>query len=136
MDEQAVLKVLIPLIVEVTRADPAEIHMASGLMSDLGAASLDLLDLSFLIEERFAIRLEADEFTVQVQADLPGGGYEHNGFLTEPALAALRRALPEIPPDKFAGPMRRMEIPSVLTVGVFVHLIQRKLSAKEALTSA
>jgi len=132
MDEAEILQALTPLIVEVTRAAPEEIRVDSCLMTDLGAASLDLLDLSFLIEERFGIRLEADEFTSQAQAGLPGGVLEHDGFLTEEGLAALRRFLPEVPPQKLAGPMRRTEIPTVLTVAVFVHLIQRKRAEKEA----
>jgi acyl carrier protein len=131
MDEAAILEALKPLIVEVTRADPDEIRLESGLMTDLGAASLDLLDLSFLIEERFAIRLEADEFTGQIQAAVPGGVYEHNGFLTPEAMAALRRFMPEVPAARLATPLRRTEIPGVLTVGVFVHLIQRKLASRE-----
>lgn len=137
MDDTEILAALTPLVVEVTRADFAEIRMESCLMTDLGAASLDLLDLSFLIEERFAIRLEADEFTSQVAASVPGGVYERpDGFLTNEGLAVLRSYLPEIPAQKLAGPMRRTEIPSVLTVGVFVHLIQRKLAEKEVQTHA
>ena len=130
MDEQTVLEALKPLIAEVTRVELETIRMESGLMTDLGAASLDLLDLSFLIEERFDIRLEADEFTSHAQARLPDGVYEFNGYLTEAALGALRELMPEVPPEKLRSPMRRTEIPSVLTVGVFVHLIQRKLNAR------
>ena len=47
MDEARILEALTPLIVEVTRAAPEEIRLNSGLMTDLGAASLDLLDLSY-----------------------------------------------------------------------------------------
>jgi acyl carrier protein len=136
MDEAEVLAALTPLVVEVTRADPSEIHMESCLMTDLGAASLDLLDLSFLIEERFGIRLEADEFTRQVRASVPGGVFEHDGYFTTDGLAALRRFLPEVPAQKLAGPLRQTEIPLVLTVGVFVHLVQRKLAEKETTAHA
>ena len=99
-------------------------------MMDLGAESLDLLDLSFLIEETFGIRLEADEFTRQARQRIPGGAYEKDGYLTGEALVELRRALPEIEPRKLAGPLRRMDLPSILNVSVFVHLIQRKLAEK------
>jgi acyl carrier protein len=136
MDEAEVLAALTPLVVEVTRADPAEIRMESCLMTDLGAASLDLLDLSFLIEERFGIRLEADEFTRQVEATVPGGIFEHDGFFTADGLAALRGFLPEVPAQKLAGPLRQTEIPSILTVGVFVHLVQRKIAEKETMNHA
>ena len=100
------------------------------LMENLGAESLDLLDLSFLIEERFGITIGSHEFEDQAKARLPGGVYEKEGFLTPEALVELRRALPEIPPARLVPGLRKLELPSLLTVSVFVHLIQRKLAEK------
>ena len=129
-DEREVFDRLAPLIVEVTGEPEEAIQMDSILSADLGAESLDLLDLSFLIEEEFGIVLEADEFESRAKARIPGGEYERDGHLTEAALAELRRALPEVPPQRLQAPLRKSELPSVLTVAVFVHLIQRKLAEK------
>jgi len=131
MTEPEVFEKLLPLIHEVTAAREEEIRMESNLMEDLGAASLDLLDLSFLIEETFGITLTGDEFERQVTARLEGGAYQENGFLTEPALTELRRLLPEVPAVKLQPPLARVALPGVLTVAVFVHLIQRKLAEAE-----
>jgi acyl carrier protein len=128
MTEQEVFEKLLPLIREVTAVREEEIRMESNLMEDLGAASLDLLDLSFLIEETFGITLTGDEFERQVSVRLEGGAYQENGFLTEPALAELRRLLPEVPPEKLQPPLARVALPSVLNVAAFLHLIQRKLA--------
>lgn len=133
MTDQEVLESLRPFIVEVTGARPADIRMDSVLMQDLGAESLDLLDLCFLIEERFHITIAPNEFEKQSRAHIPGGVYERDGFLTDQALAELRSALPEVDPRKLAPGLRKTELPSLLTVSVFVHLIQRKLAElKEA----
>ena len=131
MTEQEVFQKLRPLIREVTAVREDEIRMDSNLMEDLGAASLDLLDLSFLIEEAFGITLMADEFERQVTERLSGGAYQENGFLTEAALAELRRLLPEVPAAKLQPPLARVAVPSVLNVAVFVHLIERKLAKAE-----
>ena len=131
MTEQEVFAQLLPLIRETTGAREEQITMASGLMEDLGAESLDLLDLSFLIEETFGVTIEADAFERQASARIPGGVYERNGVLTEEALVELRKALPEVPPEKFASGMKKIEVPSVLNVAVFVHVIQRKLAEKD-----
>ena len=56
MTEQEIFEKLRPLVREVTGVPEEEIHMDSNFMEDLGAASLDLLDLSFLIEEASASR--------------------------------------------------------------------------------
>lgn len=128
MTEQEVFEKLMPLIREVTGARPDQIRMESGLMADLGAESIDLLDLSFLIEETFGVALEADGFEQQTGERLGGDAYEVDGVLTDAALADLREALPEVPAQKLSRGLKKIELPGVLTVAVFVHLIQRKLS--------
>jgi acyl carrier protein len=128
--EPDILETLRPLVKEVTGVPVERIHMEHVVMEDLGAESLDLLDLSFLIEERFGVTIGSHEFEDQAKARLPGGVYEKDGFLTPEALIELRKALPEIPPARLAPGLRKLELPSLLTVSVFMHLIQRKLAEK------
>jgi acyl carrier protein len=131
MREQEIFDKLFPLIREVTGAKPERISMRSGLMEDLGAESLDLLDLTFLIEEEFGVVIEANEFERRASARLNGAPYEKNGLLTDEALAELRRALPDIPPEKLSHPLPKQALPRLLNVAVFVHLIERKLALAE-----
>lgn len=131
MTETEVLEKLVPLIREVTGARVDQVTMTSNLMEDLGAESIDLLDLSFLIEETFGITIEADEFESQASAQIPGGQYERDGVLTHEAVEELKKALPEVPLEKFRPGLKAIEVPSVLNVAVFVHLIQRKVAQKQ-----
>ena len=128
MTEQAIFEKLVPLIREVTGVRADQIQMSSGLMQDLGAESVDLLDFSFLIEETFGITLEPDEFEQRASLSLKGTPYEANGILTDQALAELRKSLPEIAPELLQPGLKKIELPSILNVAVFVHLIQRKLA--------
>lgn len=130
MTPQEIFKKLIPLIREVTGVREDQIKMDSGLMQDLGAESVDLLDFSFLIEETFGIMIEADEFEEQASKRIPGGVYEKDGLITDEALEELRKALPEVPAKYLKPGLKKIELPSVLNVAVFVHLIQRKLTEK------
>ena len=128
MTEQEVFDKLLPLVQEVTGAPEERIRMESVLVEDLGAESLDLLDLSFLIEETFGVTIGADEFERQARAGSPEGVYERDGLLTEEAIVRLREALPEVPPEKLQPGLPKVAVPRVLNVAVFVHLIQRKLA--------
>ena len=130
MTEQEIFERLIPLIREVTGVRENQIKMESGLMQDLGAESVDLLDFSFLIEETFGITIEADEFEQKTSRRLNSDEYEKNGVLTNEALEELRKALPEVPAEYFKAGLKKIEVPGVLNVAVFVHLIQRKLAEK------
>jgi len=129
MTEQEVFDRLLPLVQEVTGARAERISMRSGMMEDLGAESLDLLDFTFLIEEEFGVTIGAKEFERRASSDLPEGVvYEKNGLLTEAAIVELRKALPEVPPEKLQPGMPKITLPRVLTVGVFVHVIESKLA--------
>lgn len=130
MTEQEIFEKLIPLVREVTGAREDQIKMESGLMKDLGAESIDLLDFSFLVEEKFGITIEADEFEQQATERIPGGVYDNDGLLTDEALEELRKALPEVPSEYLKQGLKKIELPSVLNVAVFVHVIQRKLAEK------
>jgi acyl carrier protein len=134
MTEREIFEKLRPLIREVTAVREDEIRMDSNFMEDLGAASLDLLDLSFLIEENFGITLNGNEFQQEVTDRLSGEPYEKDGMITEEALAELRRLLPEVPAEKLQPPLPRVALPGVLNVAVFVHLIGRKLAELQEAT--
>ena len=129
--ETEILEQLKPLLVEVLGARPDQIHPHSELVADLGAESIDLLDLTFRIEELFTVRIEANELEREAIKQMPGGVYEKDGFLTDEALAELRRAAPELNPAKLVKGLRKADLPTLLTVAFFVRLIQRKLAAGE-----
>lgn len=130
MTEQEIFDKLRPLIRQVLGVKLEEITMEKTLVTDLGAESIDLLDLSFLIEDNFSITLAPNEFETEVRKGLPGGIYEKDGFLTEEALVELRMRLPEVDQGRLVKGLRKAELPTLLTISVFVHLIQRKNEGK------
>lgn len=123
-----ILEQLKPLLVEVLGVRPEEIHPRSELVTHLGAESIDLLDLTFRIEETFTVRIEANELEREAVKQMPGGVFEKDGQLTEEALAELRRAAPELDSAKLITGLRKADLPALLTVGFFISLIQRKLA--------
>jgi acyl carrier protein len=135
--DEDLLEALKPLLVEVLGVAPERIRRESVLVADLGAESIDLLDLSFRIEERFRVRIEANELEREARQRMPGVGYEQDGLLTEEALAEIRRAAPELDPARLVKGLRKVDLPALLTVEFFVKLISRKLAAKaEGVTHA
>ena len=127
--ETEILEKLQPLLEEVLGVRPDQIHPHSELVTHLGAESIDLLDLTFRIEETFQVRIEANELEREAVKQLPGGIFEKDGHLTEEALAELRRAAPELDAAKLVPGLRKADLPALLTVEFFVRLIQRKLAA-------
>jgi acyl carrier protein len=131
MTEQEIFSMFLPLVHEVTGVPEERIRMESVLVEDLGAESLDLLDLSFLVEETFGVTLEPDEFERAARTRMPDGVFEKDGLLTEEAIFQLREALPEVPPERLQPGLPKVALPKILNVAVFVHLVERKLAEKE-----
>ena len=136
MTETEIVERLKPLLVEVLGAAPDKIRPESVLVADLGAESIDLLDLTFHIEETFHVSIESNEIEREASKRLPGGAYEKDGRLTDAALVEIRRSLPELDPTKLVSGLRKVDLPSLLTVQFFVRLVARKLAEKEGVASA
>lgn len=130
MNGEEIFERLRPLIVEVTGRKPEEVRLESILVEDLGAESIDLVDLSFLIEEAFGITLETNGIEKAARARIPGGVFEKDGLLTEPALEEMRRLLPEVEPARLVPGLRKADLPALLPVSVFVRLVLQKLEEK------
>ena len=130
MTENEILEELKPLLVEVLGMPVGKLRPDSVLVSDLGAESIDLLDLSFRIEEKFQVRIEANEIEREARKRMPDGVYEKDGYLTEAALAEIRKSLPELDAGKLVKGLRKVDLPALLTVSFFVRLIARKLAAQ------
>jgi len=136
MTESEIFERLKPLLMEVLGVALEKIRLESVLVADLGAESIDLLDLSFRIEETFNVTIEGNEIEREASRRMPGGVYEKDGRLTEEALAEIRKSLPELEARKLVGGLRKMDLPTLLTVNFFVKLIGRKLAEKEGAAHA
>ena len=114
------------LALEPDRA--ARVVPSTNLIDELGAESLDFLDLLFRLEDDFGIVLPQREFT---DADRLGLSEKDlatkDGTLTQAAIERLRVLLPEADPRKLAPGLKKNEIARCLTVQSFVNLVQRKL---------
>lgn len=130
--EREILVKLRPLVAEVLAISPEKVGFESVLISDLGAESIDLLDLSFRIEEEFKVSIQADEIEREAKNRLAGQPYETNGVLTDAALAEIRASMPELPLVRITPGLRKSQLPALLTVGFFVRLVARKQASGAA----
>ena len=108
------------------------ITLDSSLINDLGADSLDLLDLVFSLEQAFGIEITRGEIEKRVRASLPDEEFERDGVLTEKAKEALRLQLPEVDAAKFDGSLRASDIVKLLTVRAFLRIVAEKMEALDA----
>ena len=109
----------------VSRAD---LSMDKRLLEDLGADSLDLLDLIFNLEQAFGISIPRGEFERRARERLGDKPFEVNGVITEEGLTALREGMPEAAEHIKPG-MRTHQIPMLFTVQSFYNMVSERLVA-------
>jgi len=99
-----------------------EIELDSKLIEDLGAESLDFLDIVYRLERAFDIKIPRGGIESSAQEEA-GGTYEVDGILTDEGLSALKQLMPEVPSDEFVEGMRVTEVPELFRVATFYNLV-------------
>src|SRR5438067_4264810 len=113
-------------LVEALNVDEEEISPASTLQGDLGAESIDYLDIVFRLEREFGIRIPRGELfpesVFQGDAD-----FERDGRVTEQGLGELRSRMPYADLPAFDQDRRLTAVPDLFTVGLVTRYIAWKL---------
>lgn len=131
MSDQEIYDKLRDCIAQTIGIEEDKVTPDASLIEDLGADSLDLLDLVFRLEQTFRIRISRGDIERKAKEALPAEDFEKDGLLTEEAKAALRLELPEVPPERFATLSRPSEIPRLFTARTFVRLVKRQMEAAD-----
>lgn len=116
------------IIADVLVIEEDEVSLNARLIADLGAESIDFLDLVFQLEKEFSVKIPRGQLEKNARGTLTDAEFEQGGVLTEQGLAALKAYLSEVPEAHFTPNMKVNEIPMLFTVETFCKLI---MHAKE-----
>ncbi|MEL7087815.1 MAG: phosphopantetheine-binding protein [Planctomycetota bacterium] len=106
--------------------DDDEVTKDATLVGDLGAESIDFLDIVFRLEKAFEIKIDQSElFPDNVLSDPT---YVQDGRVTDEGMATLRVRLPHANLDDFDSNRDVEEFSNVFTVDAVVKFVQNKLA--------
>ncbi len=108
-----------------------EVTVTSSLMEDLGAESLDFLDIVFQLEQSFGIEITRGEMERAARGDMSDDDFAPGGVISEAGLARLRELMPEAGARITPG-LRPRQILSLFTVQTFVNLVTAKQAGRTA----
>ena len=111
---------------EVLAVKPDDIDENSSLINDLGADSLDLVELMFVLERTFGIRLTQDDLRLTRQLRLTEEEIHVEEVVTPLALERLRELFPEASQLLVDGVTRR-QLSVLLTARHVAASIDEKL---------
>jgi len=116
-------------LVDALGVDDDEVTPTATLMGDLGAESIDFLDIVFRLEKNFSIKIPRGELFPEnlVAAD---SGFIVNGKVSPEGIAELRTKMPHANIDKLAADPRIEKVQDLFTVDMVVNFLTRKLEGK------
>ncbi len=127
-NEQEIFEEIREVLEDALAADAEDISLGSTLVDDLGAESIDLLDIVFQLEKKFDIKIDKGEL---IPADLlKKEEYVQEGKLTELGLEELKKAIPNANLEAFSKNPLVQNLAKILTVKDLVHVVASKLDAK------
>lgn len=115
------------VLVEALGVEEEQVVPEARLMADLGAESIDFLDIVFRLEKAFSIKVAREEI-------FPSEGFMSDtqlvvdGRLTQKGLELLRNQLAHIDFSEFEKDPRLSRMGDLFTVKAVVRFLERKLN--------
>ena len=114
------------VLADVLNADDDDVTPGATLQGDLGAESIDFMDIMFRLEREFNIRVQEDElFPESIIRDEPA--FVQDGRVTDQGLAELRSRLPHADLSGLERHRRVSAVPDLFTVGLVSRYVAWKL---------
>ena len=115
------------VLVDALGLDDDEVTGDATLMGDLGAESIDFLDIVFRLEKAFDIKVPREEL-FPAEAVLNNPEFVSNGKLTDKGLAELKDKMPHTDLTEFEKDPDVNKIADLFTVDAIVNFIETKVN--------
>jgi acyl carrier protein len=112
--------------------DVEEVKLDASLIDDLGAESIDFLDIVFRLERAFKVKIPRGKIVEEARGDLSEAEFDQGGVVSAAGFERLKSFLNEVPAERFKSPMKVAEIPRLFTVGTFCKMVLRQQRAAAA----
>ena len=114
-------------LVEALAVEPDEVTENATLEGDLGAESIDFLDIKFRLEKSFGIKIPQGELFPDDLLNNPD--YVSNGRFTPVGLQEIKKAMPHADFSEFEADPEVSKMRDLFTVRTLVNYIETKLAA-------
>ena len=114
-------------LVEALGVDEEEVTPQATMVGDLGAESIDFLDIVFKLEKSFGIEIPRKELAPE--DILTNAQFVKEGKVTPEGIAELKRRMPFVDFAKFEGNPQVREFSNLLTVGDLCRYIEGKVGS-------
>jgi len=126
---EAVLPLVSKTIADALGAELSEVKPNASLIEDLGAESIDFLDIVFRIERAFKVKIPRGKVVEDARGDLSESEFSQGGVVSEAGLQRLKGYLSEVPAERWPTPLKADDIPKLFTPVTFCKIVIRQQMA-------
>ena len=112
-------------LIDALGVDDDEVTREATLVGDLGAESIDFLDIVFKLEKSFDITIPREELSPE--DILTNSQYVQDGVVTSEGMAELKRRMPWADLSEFEQNPRVQDFGNLLTVGDLCNYVESKV---------
>jgi acyl carrier protein len=110
--------------------DETDVTPDSTLLGDLGAESIDLLDILFRIERKSGVKVQASDLADHIQGGIPDEEFgDENEIVTATGLTHLKTVMPQIDVAELTGALSADQVMSLFTVDNLTDLVTARAGA-------
>jgi len=123
--KEDIVKNVKTIISQALKVDETRIQLSSSLIKDLGAESIDFLDIVFRLEKTFKIKIPKGElFPEKILTD---ARFVKNGHVTSAGIEELKQKMSNVNWAEFAKNPLVSNLGNLFTVGMIVDYLSDKL---------
>ncbi len=115
------------VLVDALALDDDEVTHDAKLIADLGAESIDILDISFKLEQAFGFKIAQGELFPEGVTQDPD--FVEDGKVTDKGLGELKERLPHFDFTSLEADRSVGNVANIFTVDALVDFCERKLQA-------
>ena len=127
MSRDEITQEVTEVLVDALGVDDDEVTTDATLMGDLGAESIDFLDIVFRLEKGFGIKIPREEL-FPIEKLMSDPSFVSNGKLTEVGLKELRARMPHTDLASFESNPDINKLGDLFTVNSIINFVENKLS--------
>ena len=120
---------MIALVADSLAVPKDDVTARSRLFEDLGADSLDFIDIVFSIEKAFSIKVRDSELDFLSRLDFSSPAVMRDGHLTRETVDRMAQWLPRLREVPDRGAVTPRELLSLIDIETLCALVERKRAA-------
>ncbi len=126
MTQDEIFRKVRSVLMDALAVDEDEVTMDAVLTKDLGAESIDFLDIGFKLEQAFSIKIAQGELFPDNVAQDPK--FVKDGRVTPEGIAALKGRMKHFDFSKFEADPQLSNVANIFTVAALVKFVDGKVN--------